>query len=481
MSIHAISTGVLITHWLVVIGLSLRVISRRSPVGVASAWLAIIFSVPFVGAALYLLFGEKRLGRGRVARTRAHLPDLQAWQRGLGHASVSSLEGAPVAGALASLAKGLYGFPPQAGQGITLLDNYPAIFDAIVADIDRAQRRCHLAFYIWYGEGRTLDVVEALVRAAQRGVQCKAMADALGSKVFLQGPHLRRLREAGVQFEIALPMGRIPSLRSRADLRNHRKIVVIDEDIAYTGSQNLVDPRYFKQDSGAGQWVDAMARISGPAVSSLDAVFELDWAVETRKPFEAPVVAGTENAEQTGMVLQVVPSGPDLEPEGIHQLLLTAIYNARSEIVMTTPYFVPDESFILALLAAAQRGARVTLIVPAHNDSLLVRHASVASFDTLLQAGVDIALFKGGLLHTKSLVIDGQTCVFGSVNLDMRSLWLNFEISLFVYDKEFCARLRALQNTYLDDSEMLTLEQWRRRPRWQKFVEDTFRLLGPVL
>lgn len=481
MSIHATSTVVLITHWLIVIGLSLRVISRRSPIGVASAWLVIIFSLPFVGAVLYLLFGEKRLGRGRVARTRAHLPDMQAWQGGLGHVSVDSLASVPAAGALASLARGLYGFPVQAGQSLTLLDNYPAIFDAIVADIDRAEKRCHLAFYIWHGEGRTLDVVEALIRAAQRGVQCKAMADALGSKAFLQGPHLQRLREAGVLFEISLPMGRIPSLRSRADLRNHRKIVVIDDEVAYTGSQNLVDPRYFKQESGAGQWVDAMVRISGPAVTSLDGVFALDWSVETGKPFEAPGPAGTESAGNTGTVLQVVPSGPDLQPEGIHQLLLTAIYSAREEIVMTTPYFVPDESFIRALLAAAQRGARVTLIVPAHNDSLLVRHASVASFDVLMQAGVNIALFNGGLLHTKSLAIDGQVCLFGSVNLDMRSLWLNFEISLFVYDADFCARLRALQNTYLDDSEMLSLEQWRKRPRWRKFVEDTFRLLGPVL
>jgi len=263
-------------------------------------------------------------------------------------------------------------------------------------------------------------------------------------------------------------------------LRNHRKIVVIDDDVAYTGSQNLVDPRFFKQEAGAGQWVDAMARITGPTVSSLDAVFELDWSVETRKPFEAPAPAPT-RPDQAGPVVQVVPSGPDLQPEGIHQLLLTAIYNARSEIVMTTPYFVPDESMILALLAAARRGVRVTLIVPAHNDSLLVRHASVASFDALMTAGVVIALFKGGLLHTKSLAIDGEVSLFGSVNLDMRSLWLNFEISLFVYDAGFCTQLRQLQDSYLENSEMLRLEEWRRRPRWRKFVEDAFRLFGPVL
>jgi len=176
-----------------------------------------------------------------------------------------------------------------------------------------------------------------------------------------------------------------------------------------------------------------------------------------------------------------VPSGPDLRPEAIHQLLLTAIYSARHDLVMTTPYFVPEESMLTALLSAALRGVDVTLIVPARNDSLLVRYASVAHFDDLMSAGARIALFNGGLLHTKSLTIDGSTSVFGSVNLDMRSLWLNFEISLLVYDPDFTGRLRTLRDVYLADSRMLDLASWRRRPAWCRFTEDACRLLGPLL
>ncbi|MGB5259389.1 MAG: cardiolipin synthase [Gammaproteobacteria bacterium] len=378
-------------------------------------------------------------------------------------------------------AEHVLGYPALPGNRIELLDNFQAVFDAIIADIDGAQSRCHVCFYIWHEGGRVAEVVDALVRAAGRGVQCRALADALGSKAFLKGDLARRLRDAGVELVAALPTGPLRALFVRQDLRNHRKIVVIDDCVAYTGSQNLVDPRFFKQDSGVGEWVDAIARITGPAAAALDSVFALDWSVETGREYELPVVTGNAAHPSTGSMVQVVPSGQDLRPEAIHQLLLTAIYSARRELVMTTPYFIPDDSMLTALLSAALRGVEVTLIVPARNDSLLVRHASVAHFDDLMSAGVNIALFEGGLLHTKSLTIDGDSSVFGSVNLDMRSLWLNFEISLFVYDATFTQQLRAIQNSYLSDSDRLDPGVWQRRPARRRFTENTFRLLGPIL
>jgi len=481
MNLHLFSTVVLVAHWLIIVGLSVRVIMKRPSVGVSLAWLAVIFSVPFVGAGVYLLFGERRLGRGRFARISATMGVVEEWQAGLRKRYDDSLHVDSDAEPIHRQAEHVLGFPALPGNTIELLDDFNAVFDAIVADIDSARSSCHVCFYIWHEGGRTADVVEALVRAAQRGVTCRALADAIGSAAFLKSDLARRLRHAGVTLVAAMPTGPIRTLFVRRDLRNHRKIVVIDDRVAYTGSQNLVDPRFFKQKSGVGRWVDAIARITGPAAAVMDGVFALDWAVETGHACELPPVVENGSPAPNGSIVQVVPSGPGLRPEAIHQLLLTAIYAARRELVMTTPYFIPDDSMLTALLSAALRGIEVTLLVPARNDSLLVRYASVAHFDDLMSAGVKIALFKGGLLHTKSLTIDGATSVFGSVNLDMRSLWLNFEISLFVYDSAFTGQLKALQNTYLENSDRLDLAVWRRRSAGRRFTENAFRLLGPLL
>jgi cardiolipin synthase len=487
MSPHVISTLAIVAHWTVIAAVSLRVVMRRVPVGVSLAWLVVVFSVPFAGAALYLALGEKRLGRRRAARIAGVLGDARArsetFRRRHGAAGPETAE--PGAG-LRRQAANVLGSVASAGNRLRLLEDFPSVFDSMVADIDGAQRTCDLEFYIWHDAGRAGDVAEALLRAVRRGVACRVAVDAMGSKAFLRGPQARALRQAGVHVLASLPAGPLRAIFVRADLRNHRKIMVIDGRLAYAGSQNLVDPRYFKQDAGVGEWVDAMVRIEGPAAEALGDTFDIDWSVETGGALglhrdglaraEAPPPV-----EQGGALVQVVPSGPGFRPEAIHQLLLTAIYSARRELVMTTPYFVPDEAILTAVLSAALRGVAVTLLIPARNDSLLVRYAGVAHFDELLAAGVRVALFEGGLLHTKSITVDGERCIFGSVNLDMRSVWLNFEISLFVYDTAFAGAVRDLQQQYLARAQPLDAAAWRRRPFVQRLAENTARLLGPLL
>jgi cardiolipin synthase len=479
---NVLSMIILISHWLIVIGIAIRVIMRRAPVGVSMAWLAVIASTPLVGAGFYILFGEKRLGRKRAARAAVYRRKVEAWQKaaGLDHdAEDTGL--ADNAKPVRRQAENILGFPAFAGNKIELIDNFQVFFDSLVADIDAAQSRCCLCFYIWHEGGRAADVFEALVRAAQRGVDCRVLVDSIGSKAFLAGASARRLRSAGVHLTAALPTGIIRTFFVRRDLRNHRKIVIIDDEVAYIGSQNLVDPRYFKQDSCVGGWVDAVMRVTGPTVVALDVVFSFDWSVETGNNCEISDLRTDQLESNGGAMVQVVPSGQALSPQAIYQLLLTGIYAARKQLTITTPYFVPDESILTALLSAALRGVEVTLIVPAKNDSLLVRHASVAHFDDLMSAGVRIALFEAGLLHTKSLTIDDSICVFGSVNLDMRSLWLNFEISLFIYNQTIINQVRDLQETYLKQSHQLNPDVWRKRSAWQRFAENTCRLLGPLL
>jgi cardiolipin synthase A/B len=478
-----LSTLILAGHWLIIVLLSLRVISRRWPVGVSSAWLVVIISVPFVGAGLYLLFGERRLGRRRWERMRSVARAFVAWQSEWASATACATVGGgpdPAAVPVAGLAEALFGFPVRCAESIDLLDTSDRLFDTLLADIDAATSRCNLSFYIWQEQGRAREIIGALLRANMRGVRCRILCDAVGSKAFLAGTEARRMREAGIEIRAALPIGLFATLFSRADLRNHRKIATIDSRIAYSGSQNLVDPKYFRQAAAVGDWVDAMVRVSGAASAALDGVFESDWAIESGAAFVAP--AGSDvAADASGPAIQIAASGPGLKPEAIRQLLLSAIYGAREEIIITTPYFVPDDSILLALRSAAERGVAVTVVVPARNDSVLVRFASAACYDDLLQAGARIAEYAGGLLHTKSITIDRRTSIFGSVNVDMRSLWLNFEISLLVYDSDFSTRLRRLQLDYLGQSTSIDLDSWRARPRSRRFLEDLCRLIGPLL
>jgi len=270
----------------------------------------------------------------------------------------------------------------------------------------------------------------------------------------------------------------------RFDLRLHRKIVVIDDAVAYTGSFNLVDPRFFKREAGVGQWVDAMTRIEGPAVFSLNAVFMWDWEIETGhnlKGLPDPAKMTINANHGPAASVQVVPSGPGREGDSVHQLLLMSIYAARKELSMTTPYFVPDEAITSALISAARRGVAVTLILPEKNDSRLVHYTCRSHFDELLEAGVRIFGFKGGLLHTKSAVADSEISLFGTVNLDIRSFWLDFEVTLCVYDPQFAQRLRSLQQKYIEHSVEVDPAVWQNRPATERFSENLARLCSPLL
>ncbi len=476
--------GIFAADLLIRIGLSLRVIMRRRPVGVSLAWLTIILIFPFGGAVIYLAFGETRLGNRRVKQAAlVHGPYLQ-WLAGLEHRTAVdwSWQGSQCE-PLARLTEATIGMPAMTGSRIELIPETDDAFRRLIADIDQAKRTCHMVFYIWAGGGMADEVMEALIRAARRGVVCRILIDAVGSRPFLRSEAARRMREEGIRLHAALPVGLFRAAFVRFDLRMHRKIVVIDGEVGYTGSLNMVDPRYFKQESGVGQWVDAMVRVQGPVVEGLALTFLEDWELDTDEGLDQLRKSGdVRPLEDAGhSVVQVVPSGPIVESHTIQQVLLMAIYSARRELVLTSPYFVPDELLLTALVSAACRGVDVTLIVPAKVDSLLVRFASQAHKIDLLEAGVRIALFEGGLLHTKSITVDGEISLFGSLNLDPRSLWLNFEITLAVYDQQFTAALRGLQQRYVEDSRLMDLETWRKRPGIERLVVNAARLLSPLI
>ncbi|MCG6869284.1 MAG: cardiolipin synthase [Gammaproteobacteria bacterium] len=479
-----LALGALILHWSLVIGLSARIIMRRRPVGILLAWIALILSLPFLGVVVYLFVGENRVSSRFLKRSAAVEDTYAEWRETLHrHGNAISPDPRATATALVRQAETIPGFPAQGGNRVVLLDDYETIFRAIIGDISRAQRTCHLEFYIWHPGGLSDELLDTLIGACKRGVVCRVLLDGLGSKPFLSGRGAARLRESGVQVTQALPVGLLSMFEARADLRNHRKIVVIDGEIAYTGSQNLVDPRFFKQDVGVGRWIDAMVRIEGPAVEPLGGTFIHDWEINTG--------AGLETLEDShdvhpveprgDVTIQVAPSGPFPQPVAIMKMILTTIYSARREIILTTPYFVPDDAVLIALISAANRGVEVTIVIPDKNDSRLAHLASQSVFDELLEAGVRIARFRGGLLHTKSVCVDGEFCVFGSVNLDMRSLWLNFEISLIILDTGMTSRIHEMQRTYVRDSEIVDPAEWVRLPLHRKFIINAAHLVAPLL
>jgi cardiolipin synthase len=463
--------------------LSVRVIMRRRPVGVLLAWMAIILSVPVLGSLIYLVVGESRISRKYLKRGLSIQSQYANWKQTLcARANVDWTDVSPQAMALQNQARTVTGFPALQGNRLELLQDADEVFRSLIGAIARSRRSCHLEFYIWYAGGLADELLEAVIAAARRGVVCRLLLDALGSKPFLRSAAVGRLKDAGVELAVALPVGLFTTLVTRADLRNHRKLAVIDGEVAYTGSQNLVDPRFFKQDEGVGQWVDAMFRIEGPVVEALGGVFINDWEVATGAGPDSMEVTDVRPVPDRGPVpVQVIPSGPIPQPLAILQLVLGALYAAQRELIITTPYFVPDESVLTALLSAAHRGVEVTLVLPAKNDSRLVDLAGKAVFADLLEAGVRIAAFKGGLLHTKSITVDGEFALFGSVNMDMRSLWLNFELSLLIYDREAAALIRRMQQGYLNDSDTVSLKEWRQRSFEQRFVENAVHLLAPLL
>jgi cardiolipin synthase len=453
-----------------------RILRRKLPAGVAWAWLFLLLFLPVFGTVLYLFLGEYRQSGRRQRR-------LDTAVNNMGRLARQKVGTTEVRTDLSGFIESLIGLPPFVGNDIDLLRNADEGFTQLLIDIRAAQRSLEMEFFIWCDGGRADEVALAVADAAKRGVKCRVLVDAIGSRGFIRGPHFQKMREAGVEMLVALPSGFWRSLFARPDLRIHRKIVVIDRAIAYTGSMNLADPKLFKISAGVGQWVDALARIRGPAVAALYGVFLTDWCAERGGDFETEIRSSPwqDLAVGKSAVVQCIPSGPAVKDSAIEQILIMAIYSAKTSLTLTTPYFVPSEALSYALVAAARRGVKTTLIVPEKVDSHLTHYASRSFLQDLINVGVEVALYRPGLLHTKSVTIDGEWCLFGSLNLDPRSLRINFEITVAVYEAAFTAAVAELQADYLKQSKLLTAGDIAAIPGLERWKQDLARLLGPLL
>ncbi len=442
------------------------------------AWILVILIVPLIGVVLYLLVGEVRIG---ARRARRH-------EEIVGRVRKRMLERAPSQPypelprqyvPIATLAEAVGDTLPRGGNLVDLEGDTERVIDALVRDIDAARRYCHLLYFIYLDDGSGRRVADALRRAAGRGVECRLLVDAVGSRAFLRSGLRRSLEAAGVRVEAALPASLFRVAFARIDLRNHRKLTVIDGRIAYTGSQNIADASFAPKRRYA-PWVDATLRIEGPVVRDLHELFVEDWYLDAGEPLdhllveEIPPLRG-------GIPVQVMGTGPGSYNEALEQLVQAAIHLSREELILTTPYFVPDEGTVTALATAARRGVATTLVVPRRNDSRLVAAASRAFYQDLLDAGVEICEFTAGLLHAKTLTLDRDLALVTTANLDRRSFDLNFEISTVVYDSDFASQLRFLQRSYVERSVRIEPSRWACRPWTVRALHNAAGALSPLL
>ena len=463
-----LGVGYLVLEWVIRL-IMVVVIPLRRPSQAAQSWLLLIFFLPVPGLLLYAAIGRPTFPAWRTERFRRVQP-LLAGVAAKTRAAVS-LESPSDTSATENLAERLGGFAPVDGNTVTFLTDYDETIRRLVADIDAAKVSVRLLVYIFADDAVGRPVAAALARAVARGVACHVIFDPVGSHHWRRGT-LKLLRDAGVEVREALPL-RLVHLRSRTDMRNHRKLFLIDGRIGYGGSQNIVAKDF--RPGVTNQ--ELVLRAEGPLATQLGAIFVADWFLET----EILLPLADVPAERGAAVAQALPSGASYPVAGFETLLVWHIHTARRRVVITTPYLIPDEDLIGAMRTAALRGVDVVLIVSEIADQKLVSLAQQSYYDELLRSGVEIFLYRGFLLHAKSIGIDDHLAIVGSSNVDIRSFRLNEEVSILFYDPASIAGLKAVEARSLAASRALSLDEWRHRPAIAKFLENLARLISPLL
>ena len=466
---------------------ALIVIPRGRKPTAAMAWILLIVVLPGVGVVLYLVIGNFRLPakrraeqarideiiRGRV--TESALTETDAsWPRWFQRVVQQN--------------QNLTALPASDGNEATLLPHYQESLDAMAAELDTATDFVHIEFFIVGWDDSTRGFFSAMERAVARGVTVRLLADYVATKkVADSNKMLAELDRIGVKWAWMLPVEPFKGKYQRPDLRNHRKIVVVDGRVAFMGSQNLIARHYDspKNIKRGLKWQELMTRLTGPVVASVNTVFLSDWLIETGEDLsqtaQVPAAQLPASTAPDALQCQVVPSGPGYDTENNLRLFLSLIYGATEKVILTSPYFVPDEAMVYAITSACQRGLEVQLFVSEIGDQFMVWHAQRSYYQVLLEAGVRIFLYpEPFILHSKHFSIDDDIAVIGSSNMDIRSFSLNSEVSLMVRGESFVAGMREVEQAYRDAGRELTLEEWRREPAKATFLDGLMRLTSAL-
>ncbi len=471
-------------HILIALAAAIFVSANRKPSS-AIAWVMAVVFIPVIGVLFFLLVGAGRLPKHRREKQRFVSEAIEGRTEG-GLDKVSHRDEWPEwLPSVTRLNRNLGALPMIGGNTAELCDGYLDSIRSMVEDIDAATRYVHVEFFILVHDETTAPFFDALARACQRGVTVRVLSDHFAQFGY---PNRRKtldvLREMGAYYQPMLPLQPFRGHWRRPDLRNHRKLVVIDGRVGHTGSLNMIMDHYHKKATirRGLHWHELMARFEGPVVRELDAVFVTDWYSETKDLLPLDYSPVRLDEQRTTFDSQVVPSGPSFENDNNLKLFAAVLHNAQHRISVTSPYYVPDETIQMAMVTAGSRGLDVELFVSEISDQFMVFHAQRSYYEQLLRAGVKIYLYRAPtVLHAKHLSVDDDVAIIGSSNMDIRSLSLHMELMVMVHGVEFVRDLRKVEDDYRAKSRQVTLDEWLRRPRTEKAFDNLMRMTSALM
>lgn len=471
----------LVLDWLIRI-IALFVVPRNRTPTAGMAWLLFIFLIPTVGMIAFMLLGSPKLPSSRRHAQKTINEAIRNVTKSQTKQQRGNIQVPHSRAHLAKLSEELSALPVVGHNSVEVLTLYNETIAAIAADIDEAKSFVYLEYYVIALDETTEPIFDALKRAGERGVDCRVMYDWYATRKFKSyAAMLERLRSDGLKTQAMLKFKLPTKGYVRPDLRNHRKLAIIDGRVGYTGSQNLVQRDYHRKDDIV--YDELIMRVQGPAVVEMYAVFVTDWFAETKQLIKKDdrSIKNILVDKQGETAAQVLPSGPGYENENNLKLFTSLLYSAKKSILIVNPYFVPDDSLMSALTSASIRGIDVTVVNSEAMDQWMVGHAQRSFYETLLKAGIKIHLYKAPtLLHSKFIVVDNDIAVVGSSNLDIRSFFLNSEVTFIAYDSNVAKELNDVAGLYLAKSKQITLIRWQKRPMRLVLIDNVARLTASL-
>jgi cardiolipin synthase A/B len=476
-------TGLVVGLEILLLVVALVIAPRGRPPSSALAWVLLMALIPLLGIVLFFLIGSPRLPEKRREKQQNMDQLIEEAARGVGHIRPGE-DAPPWLPSVSALVEAVGSMPLLQDNAARMVMGFADQLRALVAAVDAAERFVHIEFYITIRDATTEPFFAALQRAIGRGVTVRLLMDHMGTRPYPgYRKTLKALTQMGVSWHLMLPVQPLKGRWQRPDLRNHRKLMVVDGDVGFVGSMNMIDPSYDKRGNRRRglRWVDELCEVHGPVVHEIDALFVTDWYCETEELLASSRELASPAQRGGSLLAQVAPSGPAYDFENNLALFNSLLYHAERRVSITSPYFVPDQSLLGAITTAARRGVAVELFVGAIGDQFVVFHAQHSYYSELLEAGVRIYLYPGpNILHSKHISVDDQVAVVGSSNMDIRSFQLDLEVMLMVCGRTFVDQVKSVEDHYRSLSHELLAKDWNQRGFARSVIDNLMRLTSAV-